>query len=139
MVSVLARKAICPPDGDLCAIGDPDQAIYSFRGADVGFFLRFTEDYPAARTVTLRNTGTGDLWILDVSVELPYALVGFPVNYATGISHSRMEELDGLLALSAEVLPRYLLRTVETLEEEDLAFDYGYVYRVEGGVGPRKG
>ena len=65
--------------------------------------------------------------------------MGFPVNYATGISHSRMEELDGLLALSAEVLPRYLLRTVETLEEEDLAFDYGYVYRVEGGVGPRKG
>ncbi|HEX6754779.1 MAG TPA: UvrD-helicase domain-containing protein, partial [Mycobacteriales bacterium] len=38
---------------DLCAIGDPDQAIYSFRGADVGFFLRFAEDFPGARTVRL--------------------------------------------------------------------------------------
>ncbi|HEY3752299.1 MAG TPA: ATP-dependent helicase, partial [Pseudonocardiaceae bacterium] len=38
---------------NLCAIGDPDQAIYSFRGADVGFFLRFREDYPAARVVSL--------------------------------------------------------------------------------------
>ncbi len=51
-----------PPDGNLVAIGDPDQAIYSFRGADVGFFLRFAADYPGARTVRLgrnyRSTGT---------------------------------------------------------------------------------
>jgi hypothetical protein len=77
--------------------------------------------------------------VLAGELELPYALVGFPVNYATGISHSRMEELDGLLALSTEVLPRVILRTVEMLEEEDLTFDHGYVYRVEGGVGLRKG
>jgi superfamily I DNA/RNA helicase len=37
----------------LTVIGDPDQAIYGFRGADVGFFLRFGQDYPAARTVSL--------------------------------------------------------------------------------------
>jgi DNA helicase-2/ATP-dependent DNA helicase PcrA len=37
----------------LAAIGDPDQAIYGFRGADVSFFLRFGRDYPGARTVTL--------------------------------------------------------------------------------------
>jgi superfamily I DNA/RNA helicase len=39
--------------GGLTVIGDPDQAIYGFRGADVGFFLRFGQDYPAARTVAL--------------------------------------------------------------------------------------
>jgi hypothetical protein len=67
--------------------------------------------------------------------------VGFPVNYATGVSptEARREELDRLLALSAEVLPRVLLKGVETLEEEDLVFDHAYIYRVEGGVGPRKG
>jgi uncharacterized protein (TIGR00375 family) len=32
----------------ICAIGDPDQAIYGFRGGDVGYFLRFTEDFGAA-------------------------------------------------------------------------------------------
>jgi DNA helicase-2/ATP-dependent DNA helicase PcrA len=37
----------------LAVIGDPDQAIYSFRGADVGFFLSFEHDYPGARTVAL--------------------------------------------------------------------------------------
>ncbi len=37
----------------LTVIGDPDQAIYGFRGADVGFFLRFTADYPGAATCQL--------------------------------------------------------------------------------------
>jgi DNA helicase II / ATP-dependent DNA helicase PcrA len=39
--------------GSLTVIGDPDQAIYGFRGADVGFFLSFGRDFPGARTVTL--------------------------------------------------------------------------------------
>ncbi len=34
-------------------IGDPDQAIYGFRGADVQFFLRFAADFPAASTARL--------------------------------------------------------------------------------------
>jgi len=46
-------RLLAPPDGDLCAIGDPDQAIYGFRGGNVGFFLRFQEDFPTARTIVL--------------------------------------------------------------------------------------
>ncbi|MGH3197751.1 MAG: UvrD-helicase domain-containing protein, partial [Streptosporangiaceae bacterium] len=37
----------------LTAIGDPDQAIYRFRGADVGIFDRFAADFPGATTVEL--------------------------------------------------------------------------------------
>ncbi|MFG1928559.1 UvrD-helicase domain-containing protein [Cryptosporangium sp. NPDC048952] len=46
-------RELVPSGGNLFAIGDPDQSIYSFRGAEVGFFLRFASDYPTATTVTL--------------------------------------------------------------------------------------
>lgn len=46
----------------LCVIGDPDQAIYGFRGADAACFERFNYDFPAAHTLRLthnyRSTGT---------------------------------------------------------------------------------
>jgi ATP-dependent DNA helicase UvrD/PcrA len=46
-------RAISGDGAGLTAIGDPDQAIYGFRGADVGIFGRFATDFPAATTVEL--------------------------------------------------------------------------------------
>ncbi len=44
----------------LTVIGDPDQAIYGFRGGDVNLFLRFAGDYPGAATRHLtRNYRSG--------------------------------------------------------------------------------
>ncbi|MFC2142742.1 UvrD-helicase domain-containing protein, partial [Acidobacteriota bacterium] len=41
---------------NLCAIGDPDQAIYGFRGADVKFIREFLEDYPDASMYRLKQS-----------------------------------------------------------------------------------
>ena len=41
-------RQLVPPDGNLCAIGDPDQAIYRFRVAGVRFFSEFREQFPGA-------------------------------------------------------------------------------------------
>ncbi|MCW5620281.1 MAG: UvrD-helicase domain-containing protein [Burkholderiales bacterium] len=55
-------KLLAAPDGNLCVIGDPNQAIYGFRGANAACFARFAADFPAARTLRLgrnyRSTGT---------------------------------------------------------------------------------
>ncbi len=46
-------RLLAGADGRLCVIGDPDQAIYGFRGADAACFSRFAADYPAAPTLRL--------------------------------------------------------------------------------------
>ncbi|HEY0937462.1 MAG TPA: UvrD-helicase domain-containing protein [Trebonia sp.] len=43
----LMLRQLAPPGSRICAIGDPDQAIYGFRGGDVGYFLRFAADFGA--------------------------------------------------------------------------------------------
>ncbi len=41
----LMLRELAAPGSRICVIGDPDQAIYGFRGGDVGYFLRFAEDF----------------------------------------------------------------------------------------------
>ncbi len=62
-------RLLVPADGNLCAIGDPDQAIYSFRGADVSFFLRFAEDFTEARIVRLTRNYRSSAPIVAAAVQ----------------------------------------------------------------------
>ena len=61
LVKLMSDKAIT------CVVGDPDQTIYSFRGANVNYILDFDKDFKPCKTIILnqnyRSTGN----ILNIS------------------------------------------------------------------------
>jgi DNA helicase-2/ATP-dependent DNA helicase PcrA len=86
-------KLLVPADGNLCVIGDPDQAIYGFRGAEVGHFQRFCEDFPAARTIALERNYRSTQTIVDAALQLiaPSSLVADRHLEAHGLGPEQIE------------------------------------------------
>ncbi|MBG0739696.1 DNA helicase PcrA [Paeniglutamicibacter antarcticus] len=46
---------LAPSPAELTVVGDSDQSIYAFRGADIRNIVEFAKDYPAAQTIKLEQ------------------------------------------------------------------------------------
>ena len=65
LVTALSRNG-----AGLFVIGDPDQAIYGFRGASPAYFRRLREDLPAARTFVLKRTYRATRQVVDAATSV---------------------------------------------------------------------
>jgi DNA helicase II / ATP-dependent DNA helicase PcrA len=109
-------RLLAPPDGNLCAIGDPDQSIYSFRGADVGFFLRFGEDFTDARMVRLTRNYRSSPPIIAAAVQ---AIAPATLVRGRRLDPARLEPnappLGRYAAASAADEAQFVARTIDEL------------------------
>ncbi len=64
-VQYALSKLLAGERRNICVVGDVDQSIYSWRGADFTNILRFEEDYPEAKVVTLEENYRSTQVILD--------------------------------------------------------------------------
>ena len=114
---------------NVCVVGDDDQSIYGWRGADIGNILSFEVDFPEATAIRLEQNYRSTKTILDAA----HAVVEKNRNRKPKKLWTEREGGDPLKvwgAADAESEAAWVARTVQALQRDGHAFsDLAILYR----------
>ncbi len=149
LISLLAGE-----DGNICVVGDDDQSIYKFRGANIGNILNFEKEYPNALVVKLEQNYRSTSNILNAAnaviannrARKGKALWTSKPGGDPIISHIAANELDEARFIASEITERVkkgarfsdfaiLYRTnAQSRAIEEMMLQYAVPYRVLAGM-----
>jgi DNA helicase II / ATP-dependent DNA helicase PcrA len=113
-------RALAERHRNLCVVGDDDQSIYGWRGAEIAHILGFAKDWPEAKVVRLEENYRSTRPILDLANTL--------------IHHNGSRHEKTLRATNeGGAAPRFLRFEDEVAESE------GIVREIEGKLRPTEG
>ena len=115
-------KMLVKPENNICCVGDDDQSIYGWRGADVRNILNFEKDFNEARILRLEENYRSSKYILNAANTLiannKYRLgKSLKTSIETGEKINIVQAWDGLDEA------RKISTKIETLIKQGVNFD----------------
>ncbi len=125
---LLARK-----HRNLCCVGDDDQSVYSWRGAEVGNILKFEHDFPGAKVIRLEANYRSTPPILAAAA----GLIAHNSERLGKTLRPRRRETGGELVTvrgvwDGEEEARWVVEEMESLQRK------GFLAGRDGGAGARR-
>ncbi|MGC2855701.1 ATP-dependent helicase [Novispirillum sp. DQ9] len=111
---LLARK-----HKNICCVGDDDQSIYSWRGAEVGNILRFEKDFPGANIVRLETNYRSTPVILGAASGLirhNTDRLGKDLRAGGALAHEDADKITVYGVWDGEAEARWVVDTLESLQ-----------------------
>ncbi|RKQ16414.1 DNA helicase PcrA [Ureibacillus endophyticus] len=125
LVQLLAKKF-----KNICVVGDSDQSIYRWRGADIGNILSFEKDYPNAKVILLEQNYRSTKRILQAANDV------IENNESRYPKKLRTENLDGekivvYKASTEQDEAQFVVQTIQKLMEKEnhSLDDFAILYR----------
>lgn len=125
LVQLLAEKF-----GNICVVGDSDQSIYRWRGADIGNILSFEKDYPNSKVIMLEQNYRSTKRILQAANDV------IQNNKTRYPKELRTENLEGAKIASYKAYneqeeAQFVVQTIQKLiEDENRSLDdFAILYR----------
>ncbi|MFA6780715.1 MAG: UvrD-helicase domain-containing protein [Bacilli bacterium] len=119
-------KLFMNPDTSLYVVGDPDQTIYTWRGANQKIILDFNKDYPLAETIILDRNYRSTQIILDTANRLiAHNKKRVPKDLYT--KNNQGEKVATERSFSKDTEASWVVREIEKLKKTKIDFNYGQV------------
>jgi DNA helicase-2/ATP-dependent DNA helicase PcrA len=113
---------------NICVVGDPDQSIYRWRGADIKNILKFEEHFPSAKVIRLEENYRSTQNILDVASGLIRHNIERKEK-ALWTQNSAGEKIRYFQALDAEAEARFVTAKIEEHLRGDRNIRAAVLYR----------